>query len=516
MFFQIWILNEENKLISLSDLEKTLQRAKEKFLQDGSYSSLFDLQKSYLFFEKQYGKNNIKYFFKTVYRMENREIIRMLDHLTNADSSLFDLNFNRLIQLILKLDSPDYTSLRKTPFSHSEHLKVLYCIESISHLEKPPQIKFVTTKMKSLLFDLEKSILESAFNAQTLSFIINEVSHYLFLKVLTQYEFSQNTNSTTSLLTLETPNFQIPDDIKKDSYVLQSLYIITRRIHHLQQQKPPERRVTYCNLLKIILPQILSIVYSFLQTTVPSSYKSSSEKIDYRKKWIQGQILNLPANIRLKTRLVSLGYDEELFKRNIYNLIKLNEESSGNIEEDSKEALLDIYSGYLEIFHVLRIQEMMDDRFVTPMNVQDIFSKDFSVDHLKTQRTRVVQFLRRILLKNRDSNLHLLNHISLLLQKESALEEKLENQTNTLQEETPDGKIKRGLIARYGNNFFTVNNCCSNKIVGCYAPDGFHAEKTLENSLKVNASFISIFEENLSRFNHSILQSLINKFIFIH
>jgi len=32
--------------------------------------------------------------------------------------------------------------------------------------------------------------------------------------------------------------------------------------------------------------------------------------------------------------------------------------------------------------------------------------------------------------------------------------------------------------------------------VGCYAPDGDHAEKVLENGLKANAAFISIFEES--------------------
>lgn len=32
-------------------------------------------------------------------------------------------------------------------------------------------------------------------------------------------------------------------------------------------------------------------------------------------------------------------------------------------------------------------------------------------------------------------------------------------------------------------------------IVGCYAPDGDHAEKVLENGLKANAAFISVFEE---------------------
>ena len=32
--------------------------------------------------------------------------------------------------------------------------------------------------------------------------------------------------------------------------------------------------------------------------------------------------------------------------------------------------------------------------------------------------------------------------------------------------------------------------------MGCYAPDGDHAEKVLENGLKANAAFISIFEES--------------------
>ena len=34
--------------------------------------------------------------------------------------------------------------------------------------------------------------------------------------------------------------------------------------------------------------------------------------------------------------------------------------------------------------------------------------------------------------------------------------------------------------------------------MGCYSPDGDHAEKVLENGLKANAAFISVFEESKS------------------
>jgi len=41
----------------------------------------------------------------------------------------------------------------------------------------------------------------------------------------------------------------------------------------------------------------------------------------------------------------------------------------------------------------------------------------------------------------------------------------------------------------------TLSTCSGGGTSGCYAPDGVHAEKPIENALKCNAIFISIFEE---------------------
>jgi len=73
---------------------------------------------------------------------------------------------------------------------------------------------------------------------------------------------------------------------------------------------------------------------------------------------------------------------------------------------------------------------------------------------------------------------------------------------------------KRTYWIRFNSTFFNVVATCGAKyvanscfafegsndhydsIVGCYAPNGDHAEKPLENGLKVNAKFISVYEDD--------------------
>jgi len=48
-------------------------------------------------------------------------------------------------------------------------------------------------------------------------------------------------------------------------------------------------------------------------------------------------------------------------------------------------------------------------------------------------------------------------------------------------------------------------NCCGKSIVGCYAPDGDHAEKPIENSLKSNLGFISVYDtDGVQPMSHEI------------
>lgn len=55
---------------------------------------------------------------------------------------------------------------------------------------------------------------------------------------------------------------------------------------------------------------------------------------------------------------------------------------------------------------------------------------------------------------------------------------------------------KKRYWVRMNNKFFSTASCCSSNIVGCYAPNGDHAEKPLEIALKSNVVMISLFEES--------------------
>ena len=44
--------------------------------------------------------------------------------------------------------------------------------------------------------------------------------------------------------------------------------------------------------------------------------------------------------------------------------------------------------------------------------------------------------------------------------------------------------------------FLSTASSCGSSIVGCYAPDGDHCEKPIENAFKINAGMVSLFEES--------------------
>lgn len=58
-------------------------------------------------------------------------------------------------------------------------------------------------------------------------------------------------------------------------------------------------------------------------------------------------------------------------------------------------------------------------------------------------------------------------------------------------EDMPKAKYRVKLLS----TFLQISDCCTNSIVGCYAPDGDHAEKPLENAIKANCAFASLSED---------------------
>ena len=96
----------------------------------------------------------------------------------------------------------------------------------------------------------------------------------------------------------------------------------------------------------------------------------------------------------------------------------------------------------------------------------------------------------------------LLNKKQLQLEKEEMLESEWERQQQEFQGEGVSGEggrrgkwEKQRYKIRLQNSFLAGVTVCGDHIIGCYAPNGWHAEKPIENALKCNVTFISVYKE---------------------
>jgi len=63
------------------------------------------------------------------------------------------------------------------------------------------------------------------------------------------------------------------------------------------------------------------------------------------------------------------------------------------------------------------------------------------------------------------------------------------------EQETIQPSLVKNFVVRLQTSFSQLMDACGEQVVGCYSPEGDHAEKVIEIALKANAGLISLYEE---------------------
>jgi hypothetical protein len=147
----------------------------------------------------------------------------------------------------------------------------------------------------------------------------------------------------------------------------------------------------------------------------------------------------------------------------------------------------ELYSGIKNI-HYEGAEVPLEDFFV------ENHRTSFTIEDLRSRRNHAIKMIDKRL-KSHANRINLQNRKLSLLTREEGLEETLEK--DKLAEGLAPPQRRRYWV-RLNNTYWRVAACCGKQIAGCYAPNGDHAEKLLENSMKANVGIFSLYESNLS------------------
>jgi ribosomal protein S18 acetylase RimI-like enzyme len=265
------------------------------------------------------------------------------------------------------------------------------------------------------------------------------------------------------------------------------LTMLSKRIEHIENHLPKFTHVAR---------EAIKVLNQFFVSELPQELINASnvEKLRYRKTHINNLVNQLPKNIEIKKHLMNFGYHETLWEKDLW--IETVIEDRRNIEENYKTSLIGIYGEYIDILKTLYpgIKSLIIDSNEVP--IEKIFCDDhqvsLSVEDLKSRRNVVLKAIDKKI-KFHSQKSFLTNRKLSLLAREEKLDFDVERQRQQEKFEVPQ---KRHYWCRLNNTFFNKAACCGKSIVGCYAPDGDHAEKPIENALKANVTFISLFDES--------------------
>lgn len=341
ILFKVFTLDNNGHVVSIEEFEKTVIRIRDRFEQDGYFVPLQDLKHCYEFFERYFYSSNFRPFFKSIYKMESREAIRLLHNLSEKRELVSDSIFSKLMKMLVEMDQ----SSRSRNISNNERLRVLQLCDLISDLQIPPLFGFTQKKTRIYVEQINQHIGKATLTLQVYDTISREVSQLLLLKIMEEYHQSKYSphRSDLTVSSIDLPSIQIPPEVSSNSILTQALFTLAYRIHFLKQQKPPERNPQYCQLIHIILSVLTPMIYSFLHDTPPSNCNTPAEKLHWRKSVLEQKIQQSEGNIRLKKHLQTCAYNIDLFAHNFYSLVKHQPKTDSELAQNS--ALIDIYQG---------------------------------------------------------------------------------------------------------------------------------------------------------------------------
>ena len=351
-----------------------------------------------------------------------------------------------------------------------------------------------------LLRDVLKALEERRFDATTIESFRDHLSRVLLFKNLFPTLLSEHAETYTpeqlAKLFLDT----FPADIIRDEETMSTLSLLGTRIDHVTSQLPKFAHVAQAttqvlneffkwtpdpNSSSVVIPEGTS-------NFSPEQKSELARRIYYRKQHLNDVVYNLAQNVALRSHLISMGYHHDFFSRNFE--IRVDVDDRRNLDDDFKASLSSLYGEYLDIVKDLypAIKHITYEGADVPL--EDYFVENhrtsFTIEDLRARRNNAIKMIDKRI-KSHPNHINLQNRKLSILTREEGLEETLEKEKLAEGLAPPQ---RRRYWVRLNNSFLKVAACCGKQVAGCYAPNGDHAEKGLENALKANVCFLSLYE----------------------
>lgn len=390
---------------------------------------------------------------------------------------------------------PRYIVNPKTRLSMDAISDLLGLLNSVFQVDRSD--KGVMKIVRRLLEDVRVSLEERRFDAHTVDAFRDHLSRVLLFKNLFPQLLAQHaeTSSPEFLANLFLQTF--PSDVIRDEETMAVLSSLGTRIdrvnNHLQKFQHVANATT--DLLSAFFawtPEMSSAGGNSSGSFMHSSQMNAEQQIYFRKKHLREHVFNLPANQALRAHLVSVGYHPDFFAKDLE--IRVDIDDRRNLDDLFKTTLSTLYGEYLDILKDLYPDLKHVHYEGADVPTEDYFVENhrtsFTVEDLRARRNHAIKMIDKKL-KTHPNKVNLQNRKLSILTREEGLEETLEK--DKLLEGLAPPQRRRYWV-RLNNSYWKVAACCGKQISGCYAPNGDHAEKVLENSLKNNVCFMSLYE----------------------
>ena len=351
-----------------------------------------------------------------------------------------------------------------------------------------------------LLEDVRITLEQRRFDSATINAFRDHLSRVLLFKNLFPTLLNEHAETYTPEQLAKVFHDTFPLDIIRDEETMATLSLLGTRIDHVTNQLPKFAHVAQTttqilnqffqwtppeNLSHVPIPEDAS-------NFSPEQKMELARRIYYRKQHLNEHVYNLPQNAALRAHLESMGYHPDFFSRNLE--IRVDVDDRRNLDDDFKTSIAALYGEYLDIIKDLypSIKHITYEGADVPF--EDYFVENhrtsFTIEDLRARRNHAIKMIEKRL-KQHPNHVNLHNRKLSILTREEGLEETLEK--DKLAEGLAPPQRRRYWV-RLNNSFWKIAACCGKQISGCYAPNGDHAEKGLENALKANVCFLSLYE----------------------
>ncbi|XP_065061836.1 uncharacterized protein LOC135688772 isoform X1 [Rhopilema esculentum] len=387
-----------------------------------------------------------------------------------------------------------------------------------------------------LIESLKASISSRAFNQNAQKELLMRVSNLTLFKALFQDELVKEIKKHDSI-NIDVDS-KIPRDIRADADLMKLLQSMGRRIEHMQLPRYHALKRMVVSIVKYYLSEEVELNCSELKSfeernSEVEGYNCLSQRPDAsaeegrenallqempedrvnfecdkdasmaegkiakmtdstgpgfldilsrRNESLERYLRNLPENVRVHERLVTVGYSERIW----CDEIKVNVVTDGslNIEENLRQTLLASFTEYVDLFKQLGVPYVKIEG--KDVKINEIFSDDLTMTDLKGRRAIAVKVIDKQLSRNQQPRIH--DRKLQLLADEERIESDMEAKSSA--------KLKRTeFTIKLNIKFFDCARCCGTNIIGCYAPNGDHCERPLEIGMRCDSAFASIYDE---------------------